>query len=76
MLIAAQVRIVSKTNGSLPVVVVTKWVVELCSYAALSNSKVECVFMCGLLFFFKKQKRSTPMVSLLFRLCLEAACGW
>lgn len=31
MFIAAQVKITSKTNASLPVAVVTRWVVELCS---------------------------------------------
>lgn len=49
-------KLTSKTNGSFPVALVTKWVLELRLYAALRNSNVECVFIW--LFFLTKYKCS------------------
>lgn len=53
MFIAAQEKIISKTNGSLPVAIVTRWVVELCSP---ESSEVKCIFIQD--FFFQQRKCS------------------
>lgn len=68
MFIAAQEKIISKTNGSLPVAIVTRWVVELCSP---ESSEVKCIFIQD--FFFNKE--SVPVVISSFPLCLEAVWG-
>lgn len=51
MFIAAQVKIISKTNGSLPVAIFTRWVVEHCS---LEQLRVKVYIYIG--FFFNKKK--------------------
>lgn len=65
--IAAQLKIISKTNGLLPVALVTKWVVELCSPEQFEGAVVGLgVFVGGgffgglfsvwLVFFFPSKK--------------------
>lgn len=63
MFISAQVKIISKTNGSLPVAVVTWWVVELCRPEQLKGK----VYIYTGSFF---NKESVPIGSLSFPLCL------
>lgn len=42
---AAQVKIISKTNGLLPLALVTKWVVEMCSPEQLKGAVVGLEFL-------------------------------
>lgn len=65
MFIAAQMKIISITNGSLPLAIVTRWVVELCSPEELTGKAY--IYIRG---FFNK--KGVPVVSLSFPLCLEA----
>lgn len=69
MFAAAQVKIISKTNGSLPLGIVTRWVVKLCDPEQVKD-KV-CIYIRV---FFNKE--GVPVVSLSFLLCLEAVWGW
>lgn len=61
MFIAAQVKIISKINGFLPVAIVTRWVVELCSPEQLKGKVY--IYM---VVFFQQRKCSCSMSVLPF----------